>query len=237
MSTSSSDTAFAAFLASRPHVEDPTLSVMAYFLHTHSFLVNDAVSRLATETAVRSHFAANPGGSASAVPLAVLQDWERQLSTVQALHGSAGVLGDFLQGQGAPDSIYSRGCGAKTLAALHRVAAPSEAICTVCQEQCKDEPAGDEAAGDSTRSCVELGCKHVFHFKCLEPWLKKQATCPTCREEVPLVPGDQRPTEGASHGNEHPMVCHTCQTWVPSRAASWVHTQQTGHQGFYQVGP
>ncbi|KAK0428890.1 hypothetical protein QR680_011068 [Steinernema hermaphroditum] len=31
---------------------------------------------------------------------------------------------------------------------------------------------------------LRIGCPHMFHRKCLEPWLKRQNTCPVCRASV-----------------------------------------------------
>ena len=28
------------------------------------------------------------------------------------------------------------------------------------------------------------GCKHYFHKKCIDKWLKKNSTCPVCRQEL-----------------------------------------------------
>ena len=28
------------------------------------------------------------------------------------------------------------------------------------------------------------GCKHYFHKKCIDKWLKKNSTCPICRQEL-----------------------------------------------------
>ncbi|KAL4464074.1 hypothetical protein ABPG74_006011 [Tetrahymena malaccensis] len=30
----------------------------------------------------------------------------------------------------------------------------------------------------------KLPCKHIFHLSCIKPWLKKQKTCPNCRDDI-----------------------------------------------------
>lgn len=32
--------------------------------------------------------------------------------------------------------------------------------------------------------CRELACLHTFHTQCMENWLRKDSTCPTCRADV-----------------------------------------------------
>lgn len=46
--------------------------------------------------------------------------------------------------------------------------------CAVCGEEM--------AAG---RDACELPCRHVFHWGCILPWLRKRNTCPCCRFELP----------------------------------------------------
>lgn len=45
-------------------------------------------------------------------------------------------------------------------------------ICVVCQEACENS---DKHKTD---------CGHVFHLGCIMPWIKKNNTCPCCREEL-----------------------------------------------------
>ncbi|XP_015087971.1 uncharacterized protein LOC107031202 [Solanum pennellii] len=47
--------------------------------------------------------------------------------------------------------------------------------CPVCQEEFKD-------GNDVITTC----CSHMFHTRCLLPWLSKNNSCPTCRAVYPL---------------------------------------------------
>lgn len=48
------------------------------------------------------------------------------------------------------------------------------ASCAVCLE--------DYTAGERTR---EMPCKHMFHAKCILPWLEMHSSCPVCRFQLP----------------------------------------------------
>ena len=37
------------------------------------------------------------------------------------------------------------------------------------------------ASGDKI---YRLGCCHIFHCECFEPWVKKQDSCPNCRSKL-----------------------------------------------------
>lgn len=47
--------------------------------------------------------------------------------------------------------------------------------CPICLEEWSE---GDVAA--------EMPCNHKFHYKCVEEWLGRHATCPLCRYEMPV---------------------------------------------------
>ncbi|KAH0737034.1 hypothetical protein KY290_035739 [Solanum tuberosum] len=47
--------------------------------------------------------------------------------------------------------------------------------CPVCCDEFRDE-----------NEVIATYCSHVFHIKCLLPWLSKKNTCPTCRAVYPL---------------------------------------------------
>ena len=48
-----------------------------------------------------------------------------------------------------------------------------EFACAICTEAFNDD--------DEVR---ELKCRHIFHTKCLKPWLEKKLECPMCRAEI-----------------------------------------------------
>eukprot|EP00828_Plagiopyla_frontata_P025161 TRINITY_DN32149_c0_g1_i1.p2 TRINITY_DN32149_c0_g1~~TRINITY_DN32149_c0_g1_i1.p2 ORF type:complete len:122 (+),score=11.68 TRINITY_DN32149_c0_g1_i1:124-489(+) len=31
---------------------------------------------------------------------------------------------------------------------------------------------------------IQTPCRHIFHNRCIEPWLKKSITCPICRSNL-----------------------------------------------------
>ena len=57
----------------------------------------------------------------------------------------------------------------------HHFCTDSSRTCTICLEN-----------GQETQT--RLNCGHIFHEKCLEDWLKINATCPLCRKEVSRTP-------------------------------------------------
>eukprot|EP00669_Euglena_mutabilis_P010263 TRINITY_DN5020_c0_g1_i2.p1 TRINITY_DN5020_c0_g1~~TRINITY_DN5020_c0_g1_i2.p1 ORF type:complete len:290 (-),score=34.21 TRINITY_DN5020_c0_g1_i2:302-1150(-) len=58
-------------------------------------------------------------------------------------------------------------------------------LCSVCQE---DFTLGERA--------TILTCNHLFHQKCITPWLEKNRTCPLCRKEVVNVRWEQLQRHG-----------------------------------------
>ncbi|XP_026425106.1 E3 ubiquitin-protein ligase SGR9, amyloplastic-like [Papaver somniferum] len=46
--------------------------------------------------------------------------------------------------------------------------------CVICKEEMKQG-----------RDVCEMPCKHLFHWICILPWLKKRNTCPCCRYQMP----------------------------------------------------
>ena len=49
---------------------------------------------------------------------------------------------------------------------------PNEENCSICLSSMKNKKA------------KFVKCKHVFHIKCINTWLKHNATCPVCRSIV-----------------------------------------------------
>ena len=71
-----------------------------------------------------------------------------------------------------------------------------EAVCAICQENLKDILPSEELEDLSPREkygeIVQLKCKHQFHRKCVEEWLKTSLTCPLCKLKIILMPDRQR---------------------------------------------
>lgn len=63
--------------------------------------------------------------------------------------------------------------------------------CTVCLEEMK-------LGG----SALELVCHHVFHRDCIEPWLRKQASCPLCRRDLVRPDDDEEMDDDDYYGTD-----------------------------------
>ncbi|KFK24724.1 hypothetical protein AALP_AA8G016400 [Arabis alpina] len=46
--------------------------------------------------------------------------------------------------------------------------------CVICKEEMSEG-----------RDVCEMPCQHLFHWKCILPWLSKKNTCPSCRFQLP----------------------------------------------------
>uniref|UniRef100_A0A914C4Y9 RING-type domain-containing protein n=1 Tax=Acrobeloides nanus TaxID=290746 RepID=A0A914C4Y9_9BILA len=71
------------------------------------------------------------------------------------------------------------GASPKVILELEKVQAknaPPKDQCPICLGLFEDEL---EAI------LLKLPCKHLFHKKCIIPWLEKAATCPYCRSDLP----------------------------------------------------
>lgn len=55
-------------------------------------------------------------------------------------------------------------------------ATPENCACAICMEEFQ--------GGDMQRT---LPCFHRFHLKCVDRWLKRTPSCPTCKHEIPEV--------------------------------------------------
>lgn len=49
-----------------------------------------------------------------------------------------------------------------------------EVECVICKEEMNEG-----------RDVCEMPCQHLFHWKCILPWLSKKNTCPFCRFQLP----------------------------------------------------
>ncbi|KAK5658526.1 hypothetical protein OQA88_1918 [Cercophora sp. LCS_1] len=69
-----------------------------------------------------------------------------------------------------------------------------EIDCAICREVLEvpvvkagvDDPTGGGVAGVlARRAYMVTPCRHIFHTKCLEGWLRFRLQCPICRDELP----------------------------------------------------
>jgi hypothetical protein len=51
------------------------------------------------------------------------------------------------------------------------------ALCIVCQEEAQE--------GERMRAI--RACQHLFHARCVDPWLLSKGTCPMCRNQVLII--------------------------------------------------
>lgn len=54
-------------------------------------------------------------------------------------------------------------------------------VCTICIEGVDE---------DTNLGNMKLPCGHVFHFRCVVPWLQQGGTCPCCRASIIVPPID-----------------------------------------------
>ena len=60
------------------------------------------------------------------------------------------------------------------LRAVEVLNAAGEVECVICKEEMREG-----------RDVCEMPCQHLFHWKCILPWLSKRNTCPFCRFQLP----------------------------------------------------
>ncbi|XP_015771891.1 PREDICTED: E3 ubiquitin-protein ligase RNF181-like [Acropora digitifera] len=77
---------------------------------------------------------------------------------------------DIIQAPPASEDVV-KSLRTLTMTADHIVESCS---CPICQVDFK--------MGDKVK---QLPCKHMFHEKCILPWLSKTNSCPLCRHELP----------------------------------------------------
>jgi hypothetical protein len=74
------------------------------------------------------------------------------------------------------EDVTETECSGSVLIVHNLVAAdiPDDAMCYVCLE---------DVCGNDVARLMKLTCGHVFHIACVDTWLRKKNTCPTCRSK------------------------------------------------------
>lgn len=71
----------------------------------------------------------------------------------------------------------SKGLTEQQLTRIRRLEAKGvDEVCSICYYNIKE---GEKI--------VQLPCRHYFHDQCIEEWLRKQKTCPLCKQEIFFV--------------------------------------------------
>lgn len=75
--------------------------------------------------------------------------------------------------------------------------------------------ATDEQLAEGDQTCIicreemtsakVLSCGHMFHSRCLQSWLKRQLSCPTCRANIDVNLPTRR-NQGANQGDANPLA-------------------------------
>lgn len=73
----------------------------------------------------------------------------------------------------------------RTCAVTSPEALPEDVECAICYTPLELAFAS-LLARDSCIVCLPCGGGHVFHYRCVEPWLRKGRLCPSCRQTLKL---------------------------------------------------
>ena len=55
-------------------------------------------------------------------------------------------------------------------------------LCSICLDNLYTEK--EEEAEESTNDIIQINCNHMFHKKCLDPWILLNNNCPLCKSIV-----------------------------------------------------
>jgi len=66
-----------------------------------------------------------------------------------------------------------------------------EVLCPICMDNLFTEPSDSNSellkSPAPTITIMQTPCKHKFHIKCLQEWMKIKLECPFCRTGIPSV--------------------------------------------------
>jgi hypothetical protein len=97
--------------------------------------------------------------------------------------------GDGGGGAGAGGAGGGGGGGGLPIGLVADGASSVHIDCTICREVLEVpvvRQGGDEGVGIFARKVYMVTpCRHIFHTKCLENWMRFRLQCPICREDLP----------------------------------------------------
>ena len=103
---------------------------------------------------------------------------------------NSNAYGSISTVSGEPRKTVSQPFSEEQLAALRRIhaivdsrALPDEE-CAICYAPFELSNVASKLHRDHCIVRLPCGGAHVFHYKCIEPWLKKGRLCPTCRQTL-----------------------------------------------------
>lgn len=162
-------------LLSRPLLSNPILEEL---LHTRPHRHTDSEERPMTSTGRRARRFSDDDLTQQDEPFSaqdLVEGNGLNFANLQGLN-SQGMLGSIMfsfmeQLQSSFDDELKQGLPKEMIEKVKRMKmGKSGQDCSVCSEGFRK--------GEKIR---KLPCKHIFHDKCIMPWLEKNSTCPNCR--------------------------------------------------------
>ena len=100
--------------------------------------------------------------------------------------------------------------------------------CAICFQPF-ELPLGNQLAREACIVRLPCGGGHTFHFRCIEPWLRKGRLCPTCRQTV--HPRARKPAPSSARPSSLPPA-RRASAMPPMHCAALVSRSGLMHSGY-----